>query len=132
MPFIWERVSLQRIHIVADIDKRVYSRILNTFEVFLEPMNLPSTDLKIASHLGFLKVTIDNKSKPQTAETLHPFKRTDGKAIAKLIAAYDSPELRPIFTPKFFWGGGEMLLFFGGSYCNKDNILYVFQLSYHM
>jgi hypothetical protein len=79
MHFIWERVSLQRIHIVGDIDKRVYSRILNTFEVFLDPMNLPSTDLKIASHLGFLKVTIDNKSKPQTAETRHLFKRTDGK-----------------------------------------------------
>ena len=70
---------LQRIHIVADIDKRDYSRILNTFEVFLVPMNLPSTDLKTASHPVFLKVTIDNKSKPQTAETRHPFKRTDGK-----------------------------------------------------
>ena len=80
-------------------------------------MNLPSTDLKIAPHLGFLKVTVDNKSKPQTAETLHPFKRTDGKAIAKLIAAYDSPELRSIFTPQSFFGG---------------NYYMFLQLSYHM
>ena len=79
----------------------------------------------------FLKVTIDNKSKPQTAETRHPFKRTDGKAIAKLIAAYDSPELRPIFTPQSFFWGENVAFFLEGIICFCNFHIICSQIGYH-